>query len=88
MINVYKYEISSIDKYNSIDKTKMFENKYVYDNPIRYYKNPYQKYDCQTKMSKLDKFDQKIVRLRLMNYSYQDIAKMLNVPKKKVDKIE
>lgn len=85
MIKIYSNETTSFDKYNTIDKMKLFEGKYVSDNIIFYGDSYSRKYDFQSRMSKLNSFDQKLIRLRLQNYSYDEIAKILNIPKKRVD---
>lgn len=85
LIKIYSNESASFDKYTSTDKMKLFESKYVYDNPIYYSKDPIRKYDFQSRMSKLDPFDQKLIQLRLQNYSYDEIARIMNITKKRVD---
>lgn len=84
-IDIYRHESVSYDKYNIPDGTVVFENKYVYDNPIEYSNKEYTKTELKKTLSNLNSIDQTIIKLRLENYSYDQISKMLKIPKKKVD---
>lgn len=84
-LDIYRYEYISYDKYFSSDKSGVFENKYVYDNPIEYSNKSFINKEVGYTISRLKSIDQKIIKLRLLNYSYDQISKMLNVPKKKID---
>lgn len=84
-IYIYKHEGLSFDRLDTNDKYKFFENKCVEENPI-VYSDKRQKHDEMYKTFKeLTPLDQRIIKLRLLNYSYEEIGRMLNVKKKKID---
>lgn len=84
-IDIYKHEYISYDKYDSADKKGIFENRYVCDNPIEYSNDIMKNDDLSEALSRLKIIDQKIIKMRLLNYSYDEISEKLNLSKKKID---
>ena len=72
-------------KYESVDKRGIFEINCVNDNAIEYSNKTYVNNEVNNMISRLKKTDQKIVKLRLQDYTYEQISKILNVPKKRID---
>ena len=84
-LDIYKHEGISYDKYESVDKRGIFEINCVNDNAIEYSNKTYVNNELNHMISRLRKTDQKIVKLRLQDYTYEQISKILNVPKKRID---
>ncbi len=80
-IKRYANEAYSIDKIESIDHKEAFKSVYVEDNPIAYYK----KEEFKKYINTFNELDRQIIKLRIENYSYDQIAHILNINKKKVD---
>lgn len=84
-LNIYKNECVSIDKNENLQNSFVYETKYVEDNPISYQDSINRKNKLNKIINNLDTLDRKIIRLRLDNYSYKEISKMLKIPCKKID---
>lgn len=84
-LEIYKHEGVSYDKYESVDKRGIFEANCIQDNPIEYSNKSYVNKETEFIISRLKKTDQKIVKLRLQDYTYEQISNILNIPKKKID---
>lgn len=76
----YVNECCSIDCIENKDKRKEFEVNTVSDNILTYRQESLEK-----KIRHLDDFDRQIVMLRLEDMSYLEIAKKLDVSKKRID---
>lgn len=84
-LRIYRREGTSIDIHDTLRNSIYYETKYVEDNPIEYQENGEKSKDVDALLSSLDRVDRKLIKLRLMNYSYKDIARMLKISRKKVD---
>lgn len=84
-IGIYNSEALSIDKLDANDKEMFFEDKYVEDNPIEYIKRENRKEDIEKALKNFNSVDQKIIRLRIDGYSYDEIGKLLKISAKRVD---
>lgn len=74
----------SFDKIECKDHFEYVTANYVLDNPINYGDYEYEKEFIKS-LCFVDELDKKIVELRLKDYSYNEIAKILNISPKKVD---
>lgn len=77
----YINESLSIDKFEQLDHLDSFKTNYVYDNPLSYLKEE----EFKNGLNNFNDLDRQIIKLRLENYSYLEIAEKLKIDKKKVD---
>lgn len=78
----YKTEYS-FDKYEYIDRIEAFKYYSVNDNPIKYPNDDIN--EIIDNVSFATELDKKIIKLRTQNYTYKEIAEILNITSKKVD---
>lgn len=83
-LSIYKNESISIDKNIELQNCIAYESRCVEDNPIAYH-NSEENDDTSKSNKDLSSIDRKIIRLRLEDYSYKEISKMLKISCKKID---
>lgn len=85
LISVYQNESYSYSKFLKDDYNSLMTSYYVSDNPLTYLakKNMYEEY--MHKLENLPDKDKKIIELRMMNYSYNEIASIMGISSKQVD---
>lgn len=81
----YSREGYSYSKFEEVDHFYNYRSTYIQDNPIEYLENKSRVEILFDLMEGLDESDKTIVKLRLLSYSYEEIAKQLNITTKKVD---
>lgn len=79
----YKKEYS-LDKYDYIDHLNALRSNSICDNPLAYSKAEDREQELN-KMRMITEEDRKIIKLRAQNYSYKEIADMLNISTKRID---
>lgn len=81
LLRPYREEFS-FDKYEYLDRMECFKYDNVSDNKIKYNTNPN---ELLNELKYATELDKKIISMRIQNYSYKEIAKILNITTKKVD---